>query len=289
MSQQNDSILEQIVRGDVLGGVQVFLQQGAGAPGALGINSRMYAPVNAAGEAEIQSSEEAHSALLEEPDEARRANVLYNLGCCLLYQDDVLTAKQRFQEALALQPDNLPAHHNLGYCCELQAEYDEARKAYEAVLAQNPDAILTRLCVAELDKIEGQIERAVANMEALHRANPDNAGVLFHMCRALLSRGTGEDYQRVVALLDGAPVEAHLELRACLAYAQTLLEEHAAAKAHFAVLLESDQDNLFALVGMIRALSNLKDTEALTQYAEHFHSLDPSEKTHQLLEDIRSG
>lgn len=288
MTTENDRLLERVTQGDTLQALNL-LHAGTGeGDSRLALNRALYGPLSDEHGERIREAEQAHRERLAELAPAEKVAALYNLGCFALMQDDVLEARLRFDEVLELEPGHLMARHNLAYAHELMAEVDEARREYEAVLAAHPDCGLSRLNLAQLKLAEGDHEGGLADLEAMHGQDPANMGVLLYLCRGLLLRGGNADLQRVLELLSAtAEADTFVDLQECRAYAQYLLGDLEAAERSFAHLLESSEDNLFALAGMIKVLGQRSDFDGLRPYAERYEALAANESIAALLAELR--
>lgn len=276
---ENEQFLQRVAAGNIL---QALADARAGsAPGAAPLLTLNRALYGAGSEAEHNTLREEESRLLGRLGQAQGAEreaLLYNLGCIALSDDEILDARMRFAEVLRHNPRHVMAQHNLGYACELLAELDSARSEYEKVLTLKPDCTLTRLNLAQLRLLTGDADGAVVELDALHAADPDNVGLLLYRCRARLARGHEEDLEQVVQLLDGRTVtEQFPDLRECLGYALHRLGDLEAAERTFAVLLEHQAENAFALVGMIKVLAAQGRTDELGPYVERHRRIDPDD------------
>jgi tetratricopeptide (TPR) repeat protein len=290
MTAENDRFLQRIAEGDTLSALSLLASGAARAGSArLTLNAFMYGPSDEEHQEPVREAEQAHLERVGQPDPIGQAAVLYNLGCFALVQDDILTARLRFVEALQQEPDNLFARHNLAYALELLAETEQARAEYERVLAGNPGLALTRLNLALLDLQEGDDGRGLETLEALHGEHPDNMGLLLYLCRGLLLRGSPSDLERVLALTGEAPgLASYLDLQECRAYALFLRGEMDAAEAGFAGLLEQNGENRFALGGMLKVLAHRSDFKAMQPYAERYAGLSPNENLKELLVELET-
>jgi tetratricopeptide (TPR) repeat protein len=284
-----DQAFAAIGRGDSLTGLDLlFAVPGAGDDPRIALNRTLYAPARTDGSA-IEEEIEREIGWLNTPDPAQRAIALYNLGCFALFQDDVFEARLRFEDVLELQPDHRPARHNLGFAHELMAEYEAAKAEYRRVLEQEPGFTLSRLSLGQLLLLEGDVEQGLHELRALLASDPGNMGAVLYLCRALLGRGGAAEVQEVRTLLDGRPAWRRFpDLRECHAYAAFLQGDLRGAEQEFRDLLAEDDRNLFARVGLIKALAAREAYEELRGHAERYHALSASPESKRLVDTLRA-
>ena len=291
MSAENDRFLELISSGNTLDALNHLASSAeGGASRRLSFNYAMYGPVSEDSLAGIREEETRLLEIVDGLEGSEKGQTLYNLGCFALVQDDILGARVRFSEAVKQEPENIMARHNLAYTHELQAETSEARTEYENILAQNPESLLTRINLAQLNLQEAEYEKALTDLERMWADHPGNMGILLFLCRGILQRATHDDIDRALSLLDGESESgSYPELLECRAYALSLRGDTEAADAIFTNLLEVNPNNQFALMGMIKSVGQTNDFESLQGYVERYHSLNPTEKTEELLTELKSG
>lgn len=290
MTEQNDQFLEHIIKGNILGGLELLNAGGEGGPlEPMALNRLLYGNVE---EEQLEVIREAESSLggkLSEQDDAEKALSYYNLGCFSLVQDDVVSAKDRFAQAVEFAPRHLMARHNLAYAHELLAETEEARGQYQIIRRQMPDCAITRLNLAQLSLQEGDTDAALEELQGLYDQDTGNMGLLLFFCRALLIRAEAEDVEKANQLLGVIPgLKQYPDLHECLAYALYLSGKSDEAEQAFSDLLAENDENLFARLGMIRVLCEKHDFEGVGTHTERYEALNPNEKTRELLELVNS-
>lgn len=291
MSTDNDHFLDTIVQGNILGGLEKLSSSGDGdASAPLALNRLLY---GAAGEEQLQLMRDEEARLVERLEglaDEELATAYYNLGCFSLVQDDIVTARDRFNEAVRLAPRNLMARHNLAYAHELMAETDQAREHYQTILAQKPDCPLTRLNLAQLRVQEEDLDNAVMEIEDLQRSDRGNRGLLLFLSRALLFRGGKSDAETVIQLLTEVDQLIHYpDLYECLAYALFLFEDYDEAEKAFTALLDDNADNHFARMGLIKILGIQGKFKEILTHVEIHQGANPTEKMGELLEALKNG
>ena len=289
-----DPILDLIASGNTLRGqLQLFsLAEPSGyaaEEAVIALNQALLAPPGEKNSAIVQRAKEEHLARLAVAHGKELPNLMYNLGCFALYQDDILEAQVRFQDVLKLDPGNRYARHNLAYTHELMAELAEARSEYEKA-AEGPDGLpLSRLNQALVRAEDGDADGAIGELRDLYLANPRNLGVLLYLCRVLLAQGTQEHAREVIQLLDrGKEWMEFLDLWECRAYALYLLGDLRQAELALRELLTVSPENLFARLGLIKALAARGSYNEMKQELERYASLNPPEDLSSVLNLARS-
>jgi predicted Zn-dependent protease len=286
----DDPILRLICRGDTLEGLrQLLAARQDGESGARRLNRALYGPSSAANRDRIEQERRSHLARLPAAQGAERALLLHNLGCLALYQDEVLEARERFQEVLSLQPEHRFARHNLAYAEELLAEYDQAQEQYDRVLQQDPGFALSRLNRALLRVQTGDVAAGVADLRAMHENDPDNMGILLYLCRALLTTGNPHDAQAVLDVLEaGSGWVQFLDLRECRSYALFVQGRQEEAEAAFRDLIAAMPGNLFSRLGLIKTLAAQGRFGNLAAELEAYEALQPPESVQALIDETRA-
>jgi predicted Zn-dependent protease len=282
-------VFEMIAAGNTLEALRQIYALGD-ADDLVRLNRALYAPAREGGENLLQQERERLLAQLSRAAGRDRAVVLYNLGCLSLAEDEVIEARLYFRQALDAWPEYLPARHNLAHTEDLLAEEDEAEVLYREVLAAMPGMALSRLNLALIDLELGRREAGLAALRALLSEQPRNPSLALYLCRGLLASASPSDAAEVLSLLGELPDwERYPDLRECHAYASFLLNELTEAEAAFRRLLDEDQSNQFARVGLMRILSGREAWDELASHAESLHAAAPSEQTAALLERLNEA
>jgi tetratricopeptide (TPR) repeat protein len=291
MTRDNDQFLESIIKGNILGGLELLYAEGDGSPSEpLALNRLLYGNMEEGQLDIVREKETSLAGKLSALEDSEKALAYYNLGCFSLVQDDVVSSKDRFAQAVELSPPDLMARHNLAYAHELLAEIEEARGHYQIIQEQMPDCAITRLNLAQLSLQEGDTDAALNELQGLYDRDTGNKGLLLFLCRALLTRAEPEDVEKANQLLGVIPgLKQYPDLYECLAYAMYLSGKYDEAEQAFSELLAENEENLFARLGMIRVLCEKSDFEGVEKHTERYEELNPNEKTRELLEIIKSG
>jgi putative PEP-CTERM system TPR-repeat lipoprotein len=107
--------------------------------------------------------------------EARRPQdpVAYNLtGLTYLAQDKLDEASERFDKALAVDPEFVTAELNLARVDVARSDLDAAKQRYERVLARQPAHLTALLGLSALAERRGDAEAMVAWLQKAQEANP---------------------------------------------------------------------------------------------------------------------
>jgi len=110
---------------------------------------------------------------------------------------------------------------------------------------------------------------------------------VLYLSRGILASGDPSEAAEVLTLMgDPQSWQSFPDLRECYAYASFLLNELPEAEKHFRALLEEDQSNQFARVGLMRILAGREAWEELASHAESLHAAAPTEKSAALVERL---
>ncbi|MDH5752460.1 MAG: tetratricopeptide repeat protein [Deltaproteobacteria bacterium] len=282
----NDLILEKISRGDTLLAIQQ-LEAAQAEQGPQRLNRALFSATRAEN-TEILEAEQDN--LLEQVGQLQgeeHAAAVYSLGCIALALDDVVEARNRFQDVLKIQPDNIMARHNQAYCCELLAEFEQAELLYTQVINQNQDMALSRLNLALLRLQNGEVDAALEDLHTLHLADPENLGLTLYLCRGLLQRGTTRDIEEIIDLVDGNPdALGYIDLKECRAQALLLSGESESAEKAFADLLEQNPESYFARLGLVKMLAERGAFDTLKEHVAKLQELLPSDELLALQEKL---
>ncbi|MCZ6749048.1 MAG: hypothetical protein O7D96_07120 [SAR324 cluster bacterium] len=282
-------VMERIAGGSTLEGLTQLFQLEGSDP-LTRLNQALYAPARDPDTPIVQEEIERLQSQLIGASGKERAVILYNLGCLALFMDEIADARMYFQESLNLAPGFLPSRHNLGYTAELLAEIAEAERLYGEVLEQSPEFILSRLSLALVKLNQGQRDAALAELHSLAERMPGDASIALYLSRALLTSGIVSDAAEVLTLLGDVPGwEQYPDLRECSAYASYLLHEIPEAEAEFRRLLDEDEGNQFARIGLMRILAERDAIVELIPHAEALDAAAPTDESSHLLGMLKQG
>jgi tetratricopeptide (TPR) repeat protein len=135
---------------------------------------------------EQEALEQFAAVLQQGPD----AKAYYNMGVVLFNQNKLDDARQCFQAALQLQPNNAEAHNNLGNVLASQGKANEAGEQFAAAVAAAPDLVEAQCNLARYFAGKGDAVRAAECYRAALSARPDLAEA--HLGLALLLQQAGQ-------------------------------------------------------------------------------------------------
>ena len=275
---ENERVLDFISKGNTLEGLNLLFGHGGGGEDPLlRLNSALYSPSGRDFAEQVRQAEETHLERLHTRNDRERGLLLYNLGCFALYQDEIQTAKFRFDEAARLRPEMVQAYHNLGYARELMAEFEGAKAAYRRVLEARPDYALSRINLGQILIQEGQREEGLTELRLVVAGQPENIGAALYFCRAILSGGESEAAREVLELLRNRPDWLPFpDLKECLGFAHYLVGERQRAEEIFRELLSENDAHLFPRMGLIKILAAREAHGDLSTHAERYQQLSPS-------------
>jgi tetratricopeptide (TPR) repeat protein len=124
------------------------------------------------------------------------------LGRIYAIGKDFPKARQSFEEAFKIDPDNEHALFNLAQLEQSQGSIDEALEHYEKIRAKNPDNSFISLMIAMLLETKGETEKAKEIYEQVLVTNPENVIAVNNLAFYLAEREpTPENLARAEALI----------------------------------------------------------------------------------------
>jgi tetratricopeptide (TPR) repeat protein len=149
-----------------------------------------------------------------------RAITETNLGAALHDLGRYEEAAARFQHALAIAPDYVPALNNLGVTRRAQGRVDEAIRTYEAALRVRADYPDLHFNLANALLAQNRVDEAAAHFRQASAGAPDSAAVHNNLGTALAEKGqlaeAAAAFERAL-LLEPTSVRAHRNLGNVLA------------------------------------------------------------------------
>jgi len=173
---------------------------------------------------------------------------------------DYAEAAERFQEGLAVDPDNAHARVSYARVLYLTGARDQAETELDRALALEPDLVLANFLHATLLQAAGKTEAAAAAYRRVLDTEPEHAGALFYLAGLQLANGdwtaAAEGYRRALAAepaLTPARVLALVaERHAGATDAEILSRLQALAEAH-----PDDRLVTYALARLLAAASDV--------------------------------
>ena len=134
---------------------------------------------------------EAYQTALESAGGELSSQIHYNIGNIYLAQKDYDKARERYLEAMELNPELAEAYLNSGLTCLYQNNFDTARHYFEKALDLKPK---WGLALRNLDAVEKkeQLLNAVAGYQSLLEKNPNQSGILGQLASAYYLLGNKE-------------------------------------------------------------------------------------------------
>jgi putative PEP-CTERM system TPR-repeat lipoprotein len=174
-------------------------------------------------------------------------------------------ARKSLQEALGMKPDFIEAQLMLGGLELQSARYDEAHIIAKQIQQQHPDSPAGLVLEGDTALARKQYPAALAAFERAHKLSPSPA-TLIRLDQTLAGAGRLEEGEkRLAAWLVSHPQDGGIRLY----LAEHLIARGAfkAASEHYQILNQQSPGNLVVLNNLAWALSELKDSRALS-YAE---------------------
>ncbi len=206
-----------------------------------------------------------------------RASVIARLGACLRQGGQHEAARERLQQALALDPQN---HWTLSELAEAErglGHVDAARSRYLEALAVDGNDHWTRGHLAQLEFEEGNIDKAASLYEEILAADPKAGWAKVELAQVI----TDKDPDRAIALsksaLDSDPNNpwANAQL-ANLARKQGRLEE---ARSYYQQALSGSPNATWILQELADICRHIGRLEEAYAHLEHARSMDPYNAT----------
>jgi len=143
----------------------------------------------------------------------------YNRGLFLLHIGRRAEAVAEFQKTVQLDPMHAPAHGQLGGCYYQAGQLLAARQEFERAVALDPDADQAHTDLALVLRELGQFDEAQLQYRAALAVNPDSAPT--HLALGLLLHDLGQEEEATAELrqavaLDPRLLQAHLALGTAL-------------------------------------------------------------------------
>ena len=124
---------------------------------------------------------------------------LTHLGSLLLADGQIDEAIGCFEQAVRVQPGNAAAHYNLGNALKDGGRLGQARTRYERALAINPRLTEAHINLGVVLERQGELDTAIACHTRALDLRPGDAEARFHRAAALLAAGRlaegWEDYE----------------------------------------------------------------------------------------------
>ena len=169
-------------------------------------------------------------------------------------------AVQAFRIVLHDQPDMATVHYLLGQAYRLTGENNLAKESFEQAVALYPDQVEAKRSLAVLDSKSGRYEQARARLDDLLKQRPDDVQALDMLMMLDLMTKNWSKAERTLQRLQAVAKEslpAHMA-EGRLHQAQGRFERAVAAYERAAILAPTDPDPLLSLVKLEVAQGHLK-------------------------------
>ena len=176
----------------------------------------------------------AQSSVFPKQTETRGQQVaqLVAEGVTALERDDVSAAQRLFQQALALSPNDVPAHTYLGVIADRAGSLTEAERHFAAAASSDPTSSSARNNYGAILFKLGHPKEAAAQFEASLRLDKNQPNALVNLAQIRLSSGKTDDLRTAEELFSQAyALTPDIEVaRALVVIALRLHDREAAAK-----------------------------------------------------------
>lgn len=164
----------------------------------------------------------AETAFLKSISLTPQPHVITNLANLYRQMGNPAAALTRYDEALALQPGNVPAQVNRGTALLELKRFDAAESAFAQVLSQQPQHVNARIGLAQVFQQQGHQEQAAGLFQQVLQEQPENAAALNGLGISLKVLGYADEavntLQQGVRAAPDSP-EVHSNLASALAQA----------------------------------------------------------------------
>ncbi len=202
-------------------------------------------------------------------DQPELATIHYLLGQAYQLTGDTNLAKESFERAVVLYPDQVDAKRSLAVLESKSGRYEQARARLEDLLKQRPDDVIALDMLMTLDLVTKNWPGAERTLTRLRQVSSGNRSVAllaegrFYEAQRRLSEAS-RAYERATALVpnEPEPLLSLVKVEAALGQAQQ-------SRIRLEALLVSHKDHPFAhgLLGEVLSLSR-KHEEAALHYRE---------------------
>jgi TolB-like protein/Tfp pilus assembly protein PilF len=213
------------------------------------------------------------------------AEVLTLLSYILARQDHFSESKARVQEALALDPRNVPLLKTVGVCARMERRFTDALKQWDRILdivPGDPGAILDKVTIYQA---LGELDKAQALLTTFHPAADDDYMARVLAYQKLLQRRYPDGVALLKSYLASPTPLLRIRLsqiRITLGDFQRLSGDASAANASYArardeldAQLKQQPDNSEIISALAQAYAGLGDKKVALQYAEQALALRP--------------
>ena len=178
----------------------------------------------------------AQSSVFPKQTETRGQQVVQLVaeGVTALERDDLSTAQRLFLQALALSPNDVPAHTYLGVLADRAGNLMEAERHFAAAASSDPTSSSARNNYGAILFKLGQPKKAAAQFEASLRLDKNQPNALVNLAQIRLSSGKTEDLRTAEELFSRAyALTPDIEVARALVVVALRLNDREAAVKYF--------------------------------------------------------
>jgi len=210
-------------------------------------------------------------------------DIYLNLG-----QADPARARQHFETALRLSPDNVDASYNLGVICLAEQRLDEARSWFERVLVRAPDRADALVNLGLVAQQQQRLDEAIAHLRRAIEIDPSLVQARNNLAHTLTLQGQLE--QARTEYLYALRIAPDLrEAREGLAAVCISIGRFKEGIAHLREILLTDSRQPVVLAALADALFEIGELDEAQAMAKNSMVLDPAASgPYSTLADIHS-
>jgi len=122
-----------------------------------------------------------------------------NLGAALAQMEDGAGAVEQYQQALKIDPANATAHYNLGFLLAKQNHHEQAIIHFQAVLALNPTDAESRFGLAQELEKSSRVDEASTEYSRVVQSDPTNEDATLGLVKLMLGK---QQYKQAIDTLE---------------------------------------------------------------------------------------
>ncbi len=204
----------------------------------------------------------------------RHAKALNLLGVMDMAEGRLDAAEDKYQQAIALEPDWAAPHNNLGNVFLAHNDFAAAEKCFRRALECDSEYVEALCNLAPLLNRTGRFEEAERVGREAIRLKPDFAGAINNLGSILLNLGRfAEGVEQFRSALELQPdlVEAQVNLALCVDEPGRLV----VAMEHFQRVLERDPHSYLALLRLTQGCLAQREHDKAEDYVQRVLELKP--------------
>lgn len=168
------------------------------------------------------------------PPRVRQAEQLLADGLAAFERGDTASARDSFQKALGLNPDEVMAHTYLGIIADGAGDLKEAERHFSAAAMAEPFRASARNNYGAILMRTGRLNLAAEQFEASLKLDRDQPNALVNLAQIRFVAGTSDDLRASAELFTRAhAIKPDVEITRSLTVISLRLQEYAAALAYY--------------------------------------------------------